>query len=210
MKYIIWDFNGTILDDVDICLKAENILNKRYRINRIVSKEEYLELFEFPVIRYYEKLGYNFDVIDYHVLSKEFIHLYDQYFHEATLMDGFINKIEESIALNNRNVIISASRKDLLLKQCQELKIDHYFDEILGSDNILGKGKMEVAMQWIQDNNIDVSRCLFIGDSIHDLHCAKAIDVACALVSKGHQSKNQLLKHTECVFDHLKDVDINL
>ena len=46
---IILDFNGTILDDLDLCF---NVLNKMLVMynHKPVTLEEYLDIFTFPVI----------------------------------------------------------------------------------------------------------------------------------------------------------------
>ena len=58
---IILDFNGTILDDLDLCF---NVLNKMLVMynHKPVTLEEYLDIFTFPVIEYYRKAGFNFDM----------------------------------------------------------------------------------------------------------------------------------------------------
>ena len=55
MKYIIFDFNGTILDDVDVNIECINQIAKKYLNREPVKKEEYLNIFDFPVIDYYKK-----------------------------------------------------------------------------------------------------------------------------------------------------------
>lgn len=208
MKTIIWDFNGTILDDADVCLKAENEMLRRRNMNRVVSKEEYLELFEFPVINYYKKIGFSFEDETFEDVSVEFIELYNKYSNEYKLMDNFLDKIKESIKLGNRNVILSASKLDNLMQQCNELKITSYFDEILGISNIYAHSKVDMAKEWMNSNNINPEDCLFIGDSAHDFDVAMAMGVKCNLVCKGHQSKNQLLKVTNNVFNDISEVNL--
>ena len=56
-KHIIWDWNGTPLDDRWLCIEAIiNTLTKR-NMNTITDNE-YVELFCFPVKDYYKKLGF--------------------------------------------------------------------------------------------------------------------------------------------------------
>ena len=59
VKTVIFDFNGTILDDLDLCF---NILNKMLNMynHPSISKGRYLDIFTFPVIEYYKKAGFNF------------------------------------------------------------------------------------------------------------------------------------------------------
>ena len=59
IKHIVWDWNGTLLDDLWLSIKAINIVLKRHNLPQVNDKK-YLNLFIFPVIEYYKKLGFNF------------------------------------------------------------------------------------------------------------------------------------------------------
>ena len=61
---IIWDWNGTLLDDVDIYVDTINVLLAKYK-KKPISKEYYKKLFTFPVQNYYSKLGFDIDVRGY-------------------------------------------------------------------------------------------------------------------------------------------------
>ena len=61
MKYdcIFYDFNGTLLDDTDICVEILNkMLDKRGY--KHITKEKYRDIFSFPIKEYYEKAGFDF------------------------------------------------------------------------------------------------------------------------------------------------------
>ena len=58
-KYIFLDFNGTIIDDVDLCLDLLNQILENQKKEK-VSKERYKDIFTFPVQKYYELAGVDF------------------------------------------------------------------------------------------------------------------------------------------------------
>ena len=58
-KHIVWDWNGTLLDDRWLCIEAINYVLKS-RNMPLVSNKDYRNLFCFPVIEYYKKLGFDF------------------------------------------------------------------------------------------------------------------------------------------------------
>ena len=74
MKYshIIWDFNGTIIDDVDIGINALNTLLRKYGYKEINDKDHYRSIFGFPIKDYYARAGFDFNVIDYETLAPLF------------------------------------------------------------------------------------------------------------------------------------------
>lgn len=207
MKTIVWDYNGTIIDDTQYCLDIEIAMLKERGMNSNWTIEQYRDLFCFPVINYYYKLGYTFEKESYNDISVEFNEMYDANFDSLKLMDGFEDFIEKAICNGYQNVILSASKMDKLHDQCNKLDIIKYFVDIMGTDNILAGSKVDMARNWIKDSSIDPKDCIYIGDTTHDVETAKAIGIdTIYLVSQGHQSKNVLETTGEKVFDSLKDI----
>ena len=75
IKHIVWDWNGTLLDDLWLSIKAINIVLKRHNLPQVNAKK-YLNLFIFPVIEYYKKLGYDFKINSFEKVGTEFIDEY--------------------------------------------------------------------------------------------------------------------------------------
>lgn len=204
MKYIIFDFNGTILDDVDVGVKCINELVLKYLNRPCISKEEYLDIFDFPVIDYYRKAGFDFKDVSFEVIGKEWMDLYNSHKDEYHLMDGVTDILKSNIQRGYKNIILSASKLENLQKQCEELGIEEYFDEILGIDNIYATSKEYIALEWIKDKNPD--ECIFIGDTLHDMDVANVMGIKSYLVAKGHQSRKKLLDKCERVYDSIEEV----
>ena len=58
---IIWDFNGTIFNDVNIGIESINVLLKRRGLKEISDINEYRESFGFPIVEWYKHLGFDFE-----------------------------------------------------------------------------------------------------------------------------------------------------
>ena len=58
-KHIIWDWNGTLLDDVDIVIDCMNSLLKKRNLP-LLHVDKYKDIFTFPVKDYYSQLGFDF------------------------------------------------------------------------------------------------------------------------------------------------------
>ena len=58
--YLVLDFNGTIIDDVDLCLNILNHLLEE-RDYKKVSLEEYKHIFTFPIKKYYINAGFDLE-----------------------------------------------------------------------------------------------------------------------------------------------------
>ena len=208
MKYVVFDFNGTILDDVQVGLKAENICIKKFLKREPMQLDEYLHAFTFPVKSYYERIGFRWDEgYTYEEVGDFWFKMYNELKDEYKLYDGVIDILNKNHELGNKNILLSASSLAELKKQLDELKISEYFDEVLGIDNIYAESKIEIAKNWIKDKNPD--DCMFIGDSLHDLESAKAMNIKnCVLVARGHQAKDVLLAEYDNVVDDIREVKL--
>lgn len=185
---VIWDWNGTLLDDVDISIEAMNRVLERYGLEKL-GRERYREIFRFPVRDYYELAGFDFSKVDFEKPAMEFIEEYYSLVGAAELSRGALEAVDRFSARGIRQIILSASERESLVKQVRRLGIEGRFSDILGIDNHFAASKTELALKWISDNNINKDEVVFIGDTLHDLEVAAAAGCACVLVSCGHQIK---------------------
>ena len=207
MKYLVYDFNGTILNDVDVCVKAENKTIEHFHLDRTpLSREEYLKLFTFPVKHYYELVGFDWNVNPYEEVGQYWFNWYRELRNEYRVFDGVEEILEENHRKGLKNILLSASSLVELKKQLDELGIAQYFDEVLGIDNIYAGSKVDIALNWIADK--DPKECLMIGDTLHDLETARAMGIDCVLVANGHQDRETLEEHYDKVVDDIREVRI--
>lgn len=206
MKTVIFDFNGTILDDVNLCLKCINYVIKRYLNKEPISLETYRNIFGFPVKDYYEKVGFDFKKDDWHEVAKVWMDYYKSHFEETKVHDGIISFLEESKNKGYRNIILSASESFMLKEQLKKLGLSKYFDEVLGIDNIYAGSKIEVAKKFM--NKEKNGEYVMIGDTLHDYEVAKELKIPCILISKGHQAYDILLKADCNVKKSIEEVEI--
>ena len=207
MKYVIFDFNGTVLDDVDVCIKAENRTIEHFKLDRPpLTKEEYLRIFTFPVKDYYERVGFDWSKNSYEEVGQYWFGWYRALRDEYRIYDGVVEMLEKNHEHGHLNILLSASSLVELKKQLDELDIARYFDEVLGRGDIYAGSKLDVALEWIKDK--DPKECLMIGDSLHDLEVAKAMGVECVLVAKGHQDRETLVRNHDRVVDDIREVQL--
>ena len=194
MKYIFLDFNGTVLDDTDICLELLNDL-LRMQGKKEVSLKHYLDIFGFPVKDYYERAGLDFNIISFEKMAEYFI---DEYTRrnvvECSIYPDFRDFVKEVKERGFKLVLCSASKQDLLIDQLKSFDILDCFDYVIGLSDYHAKSKLEVAKQFVKDNNINPKDIYFIGDTDHDHLLAQEIGGVSILVTRGHQSLKVLEK----------------
>lgn len=201
-SHVIWDWNGTLFNDVAWCMEVINKMLVNRNITPLDSISAYQDVFCFPIIQYYKNLGFDFEKEPFEDLAKEYINLY----HSANsgnckLHDDSKYLLESIQDKNIKQIILSASETSNLLSQISKFNISHHFDEILGISNIYAKSKVDIGLDYAARNGLENG--VLIGDTQHDQEVAKALGVDCLLVAAGHQSKKKLLTCGAPVLDSL-------
>ena len=206
MKYtdILWDFNGTILSDMEIGIESVNVLLLKRGKRPLSGIDEYRDVFGFPIHEYYERIGFDFSVEPYDVVAPLWVAEYMKRMPQAKVFDDVACVSEAFRAAGLRQTVMSASDLDMLRGQLEFLGISHLFDDVFGLDNIKAESKVGIAMQWKLNNPKSVS--LLIGDTEHDACVARECGFDCILVARGHQSRATLEKTGFSVVDNLSQV----
>ena len=202
-SHVLWDFNGTILDDIEAVISSEDVLLKRRNMPLIQGTKHYRDIFCFPIIEYYKKLGHDFEKEDFDIIAHEWIEQYLIFSKSSKLNQGILEAFQKIKAKGIKQLILSATEKRILKKQVQELQIESYFDDILGINNIYASSKVEIAIEWFENEN--PQKAILIGDTTHDFEVAEAIGIDCALVSSGHQSRERLIGCGVPVFENIME-----
>lgn len=201
---IIWDWNGTLLDDVALNIGIVNALLTQRGKKAIESKQYYLKQFCFPVIDFYEKVGFELDKEDFTLVARQYAMLYNENYPTAEIFPDVVKTLSAIKHSGKQQLIISATEQGYLLKQVAYFELEHFFTDILGAGNVLGSSKIETAKKWMQDRHFNPEEVLFVGDTLHDLETARAIGCDCALVARGHNSRERLVETGCRVYDSLE------
>ena len=188
--YIVWDFNGTILDDVDIGIECINVLLARYGCKTIDSRTEYYRIFGFPIEEYYRRAGFDFCKTPYDKLAHEWIAEYRRRENTAPVRAGAMELIRHFYAQGIPQAVISATEEKMLREQLSALRILSYFESAIGRGDIYAKDKIELAVKWFEERK--PGRVLMLGDTEHDFETARAAGFDICLVEGGHQPRAQL------------------
>lgn len=204
VKQIIWDWNGTLLNDMEMCVEVINEMLPRYNL-KTLSIAHYKEVFGFPVKDYYKKIGFNFDQNPFEVVGLEFMDSYFKKLDNCPLFEEAIIVLEYFEKKGLNQLVLSAMEDNALEKNLEQKGIRHFFNRVQGINNHLASGKEELAKGLIKKSGFSASESLVIGDTLHDLQVAKAIGSPCVLIAQGHISKERLIKEHPLVFDSLSD-----
>jgi len=190
-KHIIWDWNGTLLDDAWLCVEVMNGMLEKRGLPQ-VSIDFYRSVFTFPVRDYYEQLGYDFEKEPFEEVGMEFMLLYNLRQKECRLHPEVVTVLEAFRQRGFRQSILSAREQNELLAETVDLGVKQYFDKIYGLDDHYAHGKTDVGLRLIADLGLPAGDFLFIGDTRHDAEVARDIGIDCILIPNGHHTENRL------------------
>ena len=203
--YLVLDFNGTIIDDVDLCLNILNHLLEERNYKK-VSLEEYKHIFTFPIKKYYINAGFDLEKYSFTSISNEFISLYQKASLNCKLYEGINELIDKCNNNRIKVVLLSASQIDNLKEQTDHFGLSEKFEAILGTSTIEAASKVEIGKKYFIDKQD--KKILFVGDTTHDAEVASAIGADALLITHGHQARDILLKANPLkVIDSFKEVE---
>lgn len=190
-KGIIWDWNGTLLDDTYLAVAAMNgILGRRGL--PVLSVDRYKEVFTFPVKEYYREIGFDFDREPFEIPAMEFIDHYNQKVWDSALHENAIRVLNHFKHRGISQYILSAMQQDTLTKCLDYYRISHFFEHVSGLDDHYANSKLETGREMLRKLHLEPRELLLIGDTVHDFEVASELGCSCVLISNGHQSYERL------------------
>jgi len=201
---VLWDWNGTLLNDVHANINTINRMLDKRGLNPL-NLATYKESFCFPVSRFYRQIGFDLEKetieqisVEYHVHYKSFESDITIHPDAASILNTFSQK-------GIQQYILSACIKEDLLRMIDRFGLTSYFQAIYGADDICAHGKIGLGEYLIRHHSLDPSRTLMIGDTLHDAEVARALGVNLLLYSGGHNSY-RLLSEEDTTVKELKEV----
>jgi phosphoglycolate phosphatase len=171
-----------------------------------LSEARYQAVFDFPVINYYRRLGFDLEKESFEVLGAEFISAYEDQRPRCRLQSGAYELLEKLHRAGYRQTVLSAYQHDALLTALQEFSLLDFFDEVLGLDDIYAHGKIAQGKRLMEALETHPPDCLFIGDTVHDYEVACALGVDCRLVVAGNHSREKLESCGVPVYDSFQEI----
>ncbi len=205
-KHIIWDWNGTLLNDTWLCVEVLNgLLNRRGR--RAITEDDYRQNFGFPVIHFYEYLGFDTDVDSFEQVSREFIGAYEARWFDECVLHPDAHAILAAISgLGVTHSVLSAAKQEALESGIQHYGLSEHFMGLVGTDNIYAQGKVGRGQHWIEQLPWSPEEVVMIGDTLHDFEVAEAIGSDCVLLAHGHHSPERLAATGKRVVHSLREL----
>lgn len=202
---IIWDWNGTLLNDMQLCVRTMNeLLEKRHL--PLLTIDDYREVFSFPVRNYYEKIGFDFSREPFEIPAMEFITRYNEQMGGCSLHLDTLNVLRYFNSVGIKQFVLSAMRQEELESNLKLHGIRKYFEHVSGLNDHYAASKIDNGLRLIAALNLNPDELVLIGDTIHDFEVATELGCRCVLIANGHQSREILESAGVLVLDHIGDL----
>ncbi|MCC6954567.1 MAG: HAD family hydrolase [Deltaproteobacteria bacterium] len=194
IRHVIWDWNGTLLNDAEHALKA---LNRSLCARDLpaLTLERYREIYEHPVRLIYERAGVDLSKESLSVLTDEWHVQYTAGLDEVELHEDALATLQLLREEQVTQTILSTLPHDLLGESVRKRGIGQFFARIQGLDDRLARSKAPNGLALLSQVGASPASTIMIGDSSHDAEVAELIGAQCILVARGLESEERLKRH---------------
>lgn len=204
-SHIIWDWNGTLLDDAWLCVEVMSEMLREHNLP-VVDLDTYREIFDFPVKTYYKKLGFDFEKVSFEIVGMDFMIRYNKRQEECRLHSQVPEILSILKEKGYSQYILSAREQEELETEVRMMGLASFFTGIYGTGDHYAHGKTARGFELISDIGVPPKDCLFIGDTIHDSDVATEIGFDCILIPNGHHHHSRLISCGYPIADSLSDI----
>ncbi|TDU06345.1 phosphoglycolate phosphatase-like HAD superfamily hydrolase [Streptomyces sp. 846.5] len=191
--HIVWDWNGTLFDDVEVVVEASNAAFAAIDLAPL-TVQQYREQYQVPVIGFYEQvMGRTPTAEEWLVMDARF------HRHYETLRDscGLTEGADDVLAgWSGSQSLLSMYAHDDLLPLVRRLGVDRHFIRVDGRTSTSGvSGKAEHLVRHlaaIQVEGVHPSRTVLIGDVVDDALAAAHVGAQAVLFTGGSHARSEL------------------
>lgn len=201
---IIWDFNGTIIDDVKASLDAVNDM-LALRNQQAIDMDMYYKAIDIPIWKFYERVFIPGTITPGEAMI-EYDTGYEKHLGDNPLMDGIVEILSTFQNQGKQQIVVSASHVDKVKSRLYSLNILHYFSDVLAHSDYNANSKTYLARQYFAENNLSFDDAVVIGDSVFDFTMASELGCDCILTTQGHQSRREFSSVDAHIIDSLYEL----
>ena len=185
IEAVCWDWNGTLLDDAEICHRTMNEVLVRRGHRPIPTLKEYRARFRFPIRAFYASVGIGAD--EFAEAADEYLGLLPGRIAAARLHRDARSTVTGVADRGIRQVLASATLSAVLAEQMRPHDLSGHFEDVLGIGDVYAASKDAVIAEWVRGVGIPPERILLIGDTNHDQEIAAALGARFVHFAGGHQ-----------------------
>jgi len=183
---VCWDWNGTLLDDAEICRQVMNAVLREHELDPLIDASAYRSVFRFPIRDFYREVGIGDE--RFVPAATAYLELLATRVGEARLHEDARTTLAVLRAHGMRQVLASATLPDALARQMAPYDLESAFERVLSIDDPYRASKHDVIARWLSGSGLAADEVLVIGDTNHDREIAHELGMPFVHFDGGHQA----------------------
>jgi phosphoglycolate phosphatase len=191
-KFIVWDWNGTLQDDLPISIAVVN-QNMKVLGKDSVSEEHYRECFDVPIERLYRNLGLSEDEIAKSLsgLEADYFAIYERMVVSTDFRRGAREILDFASTCGIRHVVLSNHLKPAVENDLRRLKKRDAFHDVLAwpdKETQFKHPKGDFLKAYMQRHALRPDNGIIVGDSLEEVRAGRELGLASVAISGGYTS----------------------
>lgn len=198
IKLVVFDWNGTLLADTRLVLRAGNATELKYLGLEPISLAKYQESYEMPLYRFYENLGVSREIYDAH--AAEMAGLFHPYYEplaaRARTRNGTRQTLQHLQGKGITSVILSNHTVDGITAQLERLRLTDYFEAVLANESVhLTRhiNKQDRLEAYLTQHDIAPHETIIVGDTTEEAAIGKNLGLRTICITGGNHSRRRLV-----------------
>jgi phosphoglycolate phosphatase-like HAD superfamily hydrolase len=192
VRHLVWDWNGTLVDDQSAVVAAVNDALASLRL-RPIDSDAYRTHFTRPVQRFYEQVaGRPIEPGEWRALDEAYHDSYGARVEGLALAADARAALEAAAAAGLSQSLLSMWRHQDLVPLVERLGIARFFVRVDGLRVSGGESKTEHLVEHLAALGVEAPAALLVGDALDDLAAARAVGAGCVLYDGGSHHRDAL------------------
>lgn len=210
MRHVVWDWNGTLLEDLDLVIDSVNVAISHLGAGPITA-DDYRRFYTRPVNVFYERmLGRPISTDEWQFLDSTFHETYNDGLAAANLAPGAADALQMVAARGGTQSLLSMFTHDELVAVVASFGLN---DRLVRIDGLNGEGGVTKHASMARHlaelmahptTPFEASAYVIVGDALDDAAAASANGVACILYDSGSHHHADLTATGYPVVDSLQ------
>jgi len=188
-KVIIFDFDGTLADTIDILLSITNRLSAEFGF-KSATKEELAQLSNLTSWQILKYSGIS--IFKFPLLIRKLKAELRSEIPTIQLFSGIKEVLLELKKLGFQLGIITSNSRENVLASLENNNLQDTFTFIYSSSTF---GKHKVIDRWLKREHINPEQVVYVGDEVRDIDAAKKTGIKIISVGWGFNSQEALAAH---------------
>lgn len=206
-QVIIWDWNGTLLNDIWLVMETVNDLLQKSGKQHL-SVAEFKANFEYPITKFLSNLGFPNDPETLNMLYHKFIEKYEMNVSDSSLMPHGMEVVKNFYSAGVKQILMSMRRKKQVLREAKGFGVFPFMHQVIANKSDLEYDKFEMLNRFLKYNPLETENVLCVGDTIYDWQVANHFGIDCVLLSGGYQDLTQYADKKIHIIQSLKELQL--